>query len=201
AGIELKVPPGARQASEDPNVLELVVDADRNWRFELRRVPLERPMELAPVELPEGGRRTGLLELIARDEQQKTQGDLLRQDLTPLGDADAGIYALRYSMGLTTQLRQVALIRASDTLYYQVSLMSPAPTGPVEELAQNEDVAGAVEAFNTVINSFRVLDQTALRQDQEERLLRTRTLFVNFTKPRLMEVLKPEQWWRIRRNG
>src|SRR5687767_11592836 len=95
AGIELKMPPGTSQVSDDPNVLAVVADAERKWRFELRRLPLDRPMDLQPEEMPEGGRRAGLLELMASSAQQATpESDILRKDLTPLGDADAGVYVL-----------------------------------------------------------------------------------------------------------
>ena len=202
AGIELKLPPGTPQVTDDPNVLAAVVDLERKWRFELRRLPLDRPMDLQPEEMPEGGRRSGLLELMANSAQQSTPGsDILRKDFTPLGDADAGVYVLRFSMGISTQLQQVALIRASETLYYQVTLISPAPAGPVEQLERDAGVREAVEAFKTSLNSFKVLDQTKLRQEQEQRLIRTRTLLVNITKPRLMDALQPERLVRIRKDG
>lgn len=201
AGIELKMPPGQPVPSDEATVLAQVVDAERSWKFELRRLPLETPMNLAPEEMPEGGRRAGLLELMASTAQQNTQGEILRQGLTPLGDADAGVYAIRFSLGLSTQLQQVALIRASDTLYYQVMLTSPAPAGPIEQIQQDPAVREAVEAFQTSLNSFKVLDQSELREEQEQRLIRTRSLLVNITKPRILEVLQPEQWLLIRRDG
>jgi hypothetical protein len=174
AGIELKMPPGQPVPSDDATVLAQVVDAERSWKFELRRLPLETPMNLEPEEMPEGGRRAGLLELMTSTAQQNTQGEILRQGLTPLGDADAGVYAIRFSLGLTTQLQQVALIRASNTLYYQLMLTSPAPAGPIEQIQQDPAVREAVEAFQTSLNSFKVLDQSKLREEQEQRLIRTR---------------------------
>jgi hypothetical protein len=202
AGIELLVPPGEPQPSDDSNVLHQVSNGQKQWHFELRRLLWDQPVNLAPEEMPEGGRRAGLLELVATAAQQKWQGDFVREpSLTPLGDADAGVFALRYKVGTLGQLRQVALIRASDLLYYQITLVSQSPDLPPEQLARDESVREAVEAFSRSLDSFRVLDQTQLRREQEERLIRTRALLVNLTKPRLMASLVPEQYWRIRKDG
>ncbi len=201
AGIELSMPPGKLAPSDEPNILALVLDTERNWRFEVRRLPLERPMSLVAQEMAEGGRRAGLLEMLAASAQQNLQGDILRQALTPLPDADAGVYVIRYSMGPATQLQQVAVIQASDVLFYQITLTTPAPSGPVEQLESDAGVREAAEGFKKSLDSFKVLDQTELRREQEDRLFRTRSLLVNITKPRLMEALVPEQWLRIRRGG
>jgi hypothetical protein len=77
AGIELLVPPGKPQASEESNVLHQVFNTQKQWHFELRRILLEQSVNLGPEELPEGGRRAGLLELLADVAQQRWQGAFL----------------------------------------------------------------------------------------------------------------------------
>lgn len=205
AGLELRLPPGElADVSElgDTDLLALVTNRDEQWRFELRKLSLDRPMELETEELPEGGVRVGLLDLLANELRREVNGDILRNDLTPLGDAEAGVFTVRYSLGPTTLLRQDALIRASETLYYRLSLVSPAPTGPVEELANDPAVRSAVEQFNRTFDSFEKIDQTALREDQERRLLKTRALLVNLgVRGRMANATAGEQWWRIRREG
>lgn len=203
AGLELRLPPGQpADVNElaDPDLLALVTNPDEQWRFELRKLSLDRPMELETEELPEGGVRVGLLDLMANELRREVNGDILRKDLTPLGDADAGVFAVRYSLGPTTLLRQDALIRADETLYYRLSLISPAPSGPIEELANDPAVRSAVEQFNRTFDSFEKIDQTALREDQEQRLLATRALLVNLgVRGRMANATAGEQWWRIRR--
>lgn len=202
AGIELMIPPGTPLESDDGNVLHQVSNVQKQWHFELRRLPLPQAADLAPQEMPQGGRRSGLLEIVATATQQKTGGQIVRAPaLTPLGDADAGVFAIYFTVGTAPQLRQVALIRAGEMLYYQLTLTSAAPAGGEAQLAGDPRTREAVEAFNRALNSFRVLDQTQLRQEQEQRLIRTRTLLVNLTKPRLLGALVPEQWWRIRKDG
>ena len=218
-GVEVLLPPGepAAAESDDVNVLAVVVNKERNWRFELIRLPLEQPLALKPEELPEGGRRPGLFSLIVDRAQADLNGHLLRQDITPLGSADGATYAMYYQVGRVGQLRQAALLRATDTLYFQIRMTSTAPADAVPEgtlpkpgevnaalagaLAQDPEVRAAVAAFRASMESFKLLDQTALRQDQDERLLRTRAMFLNLTKSALLAAAEPEQYWRIVKDG
>lgn len=201
AGFELTLPDGIRQPSDDPNTLAVVTNPEDGWQFEVQRLALSTPAELESRKLPEGGRQAGLLELIADDIVRDTNADVLRQEVTPLGDGEAGVLAVRYSVGTATQLQQIALIPASDLLYYRLVLTSPAPSGDTEELAGDENVKKAVRAFGDALNTFKRLDQQEIRDDQEQRLFRTRALFVNLTRPTVLHALEDEQWWRIRKEG
>ena len=208
AGVSLTLPPGdastigSPRPPSDPEALAVVTDAEKEWRFELRRVNLDRPVPLRPKDLPEGGQQPGLLQISVNELQGRVNGDVLRVGLAPLPDADAGRFAVRYSLGPSTLLRQDAIIRASDTLYYRMHLVSPAPQGEADEIGNDPRVAEAVAAFNDAFNSFRLIDQSGLREEQEERLLRTRAMLVNL-KPRgrLGAAAAGEQWWIVKNNG
>ena len=200
-GVQLDLPPGQRVPSPDPNTLVIVTDPEKEWRFEVQRLLLERPATLQSEDLPEGGRRVGLLDLVADDLVRDTKGELLRKSITPLANFDAGVIVLRHPFGSTTQLRQVALIPASDTLFYRLVLASPAPSAAQGALETNENVRAAVDAFARSLDSFELLDLTPVREDQEQRLIRTRSLFVNLNRNRLMDALVPEQWWRVKKDG
>ena len=200
-GLSLQLPPGELRKAADPELLVLLANPQRNWRVELRRLALQTPAALASRELPEGGRQQGLLEVMANLTAEGKNGAILRQGLTPLGQADAGTFAVRYSSNLVTLLQQTALIRASDTLYYQLTMTSPAPDGPAEALAGDPNVRDAVAAFNAALNSYKKLDQTEILRDQEERLINARSLFVNLTKQRMLDALVPEQLVLVRKDG
>ncbi len=208
AGVKLQLPAGdartvgSANPPEDPQALAVVTNPSENWRFELRAVPLDRPVSLRSNELPEGGRQAGLLELTAADMQRRLNGDLLRLELAPLPDADAGVFAVRYTLGPVTQLRQDALIRANDRLYYRLTLVSPAPAGDVEALSESEEVKRAVVAFREAFDSFESIDQSALRDEQEKRLVSTRAMLVNLQpRGRLAAACGGEQWWIIKQAG
>ena len=206
AGLELQLPPGtpagAAALDADPTLLAAVSNEAENWQFQLRKIALDRPMQLRSEDLPEGGRRVGLLDLMADEVRAEVNGDVLRQSFTPLGDADAGVFAVRYSLGPATFLRQDALVKAGDTLYYRLSLVSPAPTGPVEELGDDPAVRRAVQVFGDALDSFRAVDQTALFEEQQDRLLRTRATLVNLkVRGRMAEACAGEQWWRVQKDG
>ena len=68
-----------------------------------------------------------------------------------------------------------------------------------EEVDPNE--AMAVEAFRQIIDSVRLLDRSKLREEQNERLYATRALFVKLNEKRLRDVLVPQQWFRLIRDG
>ena len=52
-----------------------------------------------------------------------------------------------------------------------------------------------------MLDSVTLLDRGAIRREQEDRLYRTRTLFVNLTPARLKAALIPEQWLRVIHDG
>ena len=56
------------------------------------------------------------------------------------------------------------------------------------------EVRRIADTFNQVTETIRLLDQTSIREDQDRRLFRTRSLFVNLTEPRIRQSLVPEQW-------
>jgi hypothetical protein len=58
-----------------------------------------------------------------------------------------------------------------------------------------------VENFRQMLDSVRLLDTAKLHQDQVERLIRTRSLMVNWTPSRLHNVLVSEEWLRMVRDG
>ena len=201
-GVQVMMPPGQLVQSGDPETLATVVNPDTGWRFELRKVSLNTPAQLRTIELNTGGQRVGLLDMLAQDTVSKLEeANELRRSMIPLGDADAGLFIIHHLNGQLAFLQQMALIQATPRLYYQLSLLSPAPKD-VDKLSEDENTAKAIEAFQSAIDSFSTVDQTALLEDQQRRLVETRALFVNLTSPgRIGRATMPEQWLRLRKDG
>jgi hypothetical protein len=110
-----------------------------------------------------------------------------------------GFMAAKYNFGFETNLTQQAIIRASNLRYYILSFTSAAPREG--ELESSPAVLEAVHAFEQVVQTVEISDLSDVRQDQEERLFRTRTLFVNLNESRLRKTLVPEQWLRFIQDG
>jgi hypothetical protein len=62
-------------------------------------------------------------------------------------------------------------------------------------------VQTAVQTFRQMIDSVELIDQSQIREDQENRLFRTRSLYVNLTESKLRSALVKEQWFRYIRDG
>jgi hypothetical protein len=170
--------------------------------------------------MPEGGIRRGLLDRVAKD-LALTVGeggrlDVIRMNVTPLGETDAGVLEARYRAGPAgldspVLLRQVALFQRTDSLYFRLDLISPAPTFRADardtaavdrEVASDPSIRRAVRAFKTVLDGVSFIDQTALWEDQRDRLLRTRSMLVNLkARGRIVDACMGETWWRVIRDG
>ncbi len=138
----------------------------------------------------------GLLDLtLEQFKLDKPGAEVLREDVVPMNDTMVGLIAARYSVGLETYLHQQALVSQSDRTYAIFTMTSPAPRGG--DVTTDAGVREAVETFNAVLDSVRVLDQSHIREEQQQRLYRTRSLFLNVTENRLRNALIKEQWLRM----
>jgi hypothetical protein len=159
-----------------------------------------KPVPLSTWKDKDGTQHPGMLEFTTDQFKTDTPGaQILRQDTIEVGDMTVGMMAARFDFGLETNLSQQALIRASDLQYYIIAMTCPAPrTGPVEDDA---GVKSAVELFNASLNSVQILDQSKIKEDQDERLFRTRFFYVNLSKDRIAKALQKEQWLRMIYDG
>jgi hypothetical protein len=204
AGIALRPPAGMkaiRGAVGKPEVVRFV-DDNRKWVVKVTRVILEidKPLPLTKWKDDEGIQRPGMLEFTTDQFKTDTPGaEVLRQDVIEIGDYPVGMMAARFNFGLETNLTQQAIIGPSTLQYYIIAMTCPAPRqGDVEA---DPGVRAAVESFRATLNSLQILDQAEIKEDHNERLYRTRALFVNWTKERLTRSLLPEQWLRVMQDG
>jgi hypothetical protein len=201
AGIAMRGPVGSRQirrpASDD---VVIYVDEARKWTMTVTRAQLSTPLKLSATKNAAGEEVPGLMESTVKQILvDKPGATILRDDVITLGDVRVGVIAAKFDLGLDAFLMQQALLRVTDNHYFVINFVSPAPkAGALEEDA---DTRRAVETFTAVLESVRLLDQSEIREDQAQRLFRTRTLFVSLNEPRMRNALVPVQWLRIIENG
>ena len=215
AGVQFSPPAHMKEIRGAPgDVIVNYVDDDRHWVLTVSRLSFDKDVLLTsastrPVESVDGAAppttapstREGLLETTASQMKIDAPGvEILRQDLIPLSGTDVGMIAARYSVGPETDLTQKALFRVNDRNYFQFSLTVPAPRPPAV-VEKDPEVQAAVQAFNAVLGTVRLLEQTAIREEQNQRLYHTRTLFVNLTPDKLRAALVKEQWLRLIKDG
>jgi hypothetical protein len=202
---------------------------DLTWRLTLGRVMRPEPIPLVSGTDNFGKPTTGLLEALVEKFKAGYPGcKILRQDVTNIANGgifnprlpgvrqpNVGLIAVRYTEGAKHFLRQEALIQASDRLYYVLALTTPGdnaaalPAGdnvaaiPAAANPPAEDPGErlAVESFAAMLDSIQLADFTAIRQEQDDRLIRTQDLLINFTSNRLHKVLVKEQWLRVLKDG
>ena len=201
AGISFRIPAGFNRAiTASTDEVGRYLSPDQTRIFSVRKLTLDQPAPLT-TDRDAGRVSVGMLETVAGELARDEGFQKLRQDLVNLNGADAGLLAVLHAAGTKMLLTQVAVVRAADTLYYVMSYTSPAPSADADAMANDPAVRRDVATFSAVSGSVHLLDGTSLRLDQDARLFRTRTLFVNLTPARLKAALVPEQWLRLVKDG
>ncbi|HYO10364.1 MAG TPA: hypothetical protein VER17_15450, partial [Tepidisphaeraceae bacterium] len=213
AGVAFQVPSRVQQVSKASVGEEVArfASADKAWELVVNKASTGQPLPLtggapkdrkdakAPASQPS---QLGLMEVVAARLKQNNPGvDIVRQDVVNLGEHDAGLIAARVSSTSARRLMQQAIIQANDQLYYTFTMTTPAAKDAAGPDASDAGEQVAVESFRQMLDTVKLLDRAAIKDDQNERLVRTRALFVNVTASRLKEVLIPEQWLRLQRGG
>ena len=201
-GIALRRPAGSKVIRHVGGDVEFIHEK-KKWNLKVARMPLTQSMPLETSTDADGARRTGLLEVtVDRLKDTLPGAAVLRNDVVRVGDIDVGMIALRHVKGLETLLSQQALVRASDRMYYTLTLTSPGSKASGKEPGDDPAERQAVEAFGEVIDTVRLLDQRPLVRDQEDRIYATLALFVNLGgQGKIESRLIPQQWFRVLHNG
>jgi len=205
AGIAFRPPADAKQIKRGgvPDEVVQYVNEDEDFIFKVSRLTFKDPgLPLTSAKDQFGRAQQGILEHTL-EQLKRTVGDaeVLRQDVTNIGDWDVGMLVMRFAIGTKDHLMQQAIVRGNNQLYYVLELISPGakPRTPLDQ--ENPKERAAVDMFTKILESVRLLDQGKLKEEQDQRLFRTRALYANLTETRLKKVLLPEQWRRIIRNG
>lgn len=215
AGIGLRPPVGSKvlhRAGSADTIVEFVDDA-HGWVVNLSRIELSPPSALEAYVDDKGTKRDGLLaDSVSNFKAANPVATVLRQEATKVAGYEMGLLAYRYSpaasQGSGRRLLQQALIPFQQTAaqnkskyYYAISLTSLGAKSDTQT-APDPSEQEAVSLFSEMLDSVRLLDQGTIRQDQEQRLFRTRSLLIALKDPKCVQkAIVPEQWLRLLRDG
>lgn len=203
-GIAFRPFAGAKQINRvgDPKEIVTFVDDGRNWTLKASKLTLDQPRELTQKS---GSVVPGLLEIYTDQLKDAPSAEVLRSDVTNVRAkemADTAMIAVRFVRGTQNLLTQQAIIKFSDSIYYSLELTSPGakPGSGPDQSTPDEKLA--VATFSSIIDSVKLLDRGDVKQDQVQRLERTRFLLLaNWTETRIRKAMIPEQWLRIIHDG
>ena len=207
-GIRLRPPVGGTlvraDAAKTPDELFRVNGPEKSWSFVVNRIVLNQPMPLvrSTQETATGAQRQvdGFIDVASRQIPSQTPGTLLRTDLTPIAGVNGAMLASRFNDMATgkKRLMQQAIVGRTDRLYYIVTLNTPLTDGDAQtDIEQDPLAQQAVAIFESTVSSIELLNQTDLRNDQEDRLIRTRSLLINWNESKLRGTVVPQTWIRI----
>ena len=216
AGISFRPPIGCKLVGRvDAEHIANWVDEDRNWTLKLSRIALGDARPLTTRNLKLASEVKGLLEITVENMTREIPaGKILRQDVSTFGDGvvrdakknpyaqpNLGLVAMRYTLEGQRRLTQQAIFQANEYLYYVLMLTTPGNRSGDTEPAEDPKERQAVDVFSQMVDSVQLLDRTKIRHEQDERLYRTRSFFVNLTADKLRAALVPEQWFRVLKDG
>jgi hypothetical protein len=203
AGLSIRPPVGGRliRRPGDAEFVRWVYKKD-NSIFSVSTRSLKRATSLTTADLP-GAPDPGMLELAVADLKRISPGArVVRQDTTNVADHPVGMIAARYSVGTQSFLKQQAIVQASELSFYTISYVTPGMVpGTPDDAPPDPREQAAVDTFAAALDSVKLLDRTKIREDQDDRLYRTRSFFVNLSERKIDGVLVPESWARVMKNG
>jgi hypothetical protein len=210
AGLSLRLPTGLHRVRSTGTGDDIgqFGDSARRWQLKLTRIILPQPTALASATDNFGKPIPGLVERTATKLMHDMPGcKILRQDMTNIRDGDpkvkdnAGMIAVRYSAAGGHYLTQQAIIQSNDRLFFLMALTTPGSNATGDDADNDPAERTAVQTFAQMLDSVHLLDTAKIREEQNDRLVRTRALMVNWTAARLHAALIENQWLRVLRNG
>ncbi len=207
AGISFRPPSDTKEVAH-PNGDEIVqfVNEAKSWILRVSKPTFASPVPLSTSRDKAGVENTGLLEYTVQQLKDVTPGaKILRMDVINVDSSYVGMIALRFSMGSQRWLRQQAIFQVNDRLYYILNLTTPA--GKInagdDETKLPPDAAEkvAVETFSSLVDSIKLIDRRAIKDDQDQRLFRTRSLFLYWTAAKFEAIRVEKQYLRLIQDG
>jgi len=204
AGITFRPPADCKQIRRAgvPDEIVQYLNEKEQWTLKVSRFNLEKKVPITTWVDDAGKEQDGVLENTIKTLQRANSGgEIVRQDVVNLDDKPVGLIGMRFAIGVSDRLLQQAIIQENELVYFVMEFASPGAKAGTPLDQDNPAERRAVEMFSTILDTVKLLDRTAIRRDQDERLYRTRALYVNINEQRLRAALIPEQWFRLIREG
>lgn len=213
AGISVKYPVTCRRVASTGAGDDIAQFADpiRKWELKLQRIVHQEPIGIVATVDNNGKPVPGMLDKVARDLRLNMAGFVVRQDVSNIADPGAGadkqsnnvgMIAVRYTSGGARYLLQQALVRSTERSYFSMVLITPIGDGKLDAETATPPEVVAVKTFGRMLDSVRLLDTAAIRQEQDSRLRRTMVLLTQLhSHSRLEAAILPQQWLRVIRDG
>jgi hypothetical protein len=195
-GISLRPPADAETIRQNLSAGDIAqfVNKDSGWALKVSCAKLPKPIPLSNA-------KSGLLELTADQfKSSDPTAEIFRQQVERIGTVDCGILIARYKLANQLRLMQQAMFHVTDQVYYVLTMTSPATLGTQADAPQS-DQQRAMQTFTAVVHSVKLIDRTKIKEDQDQRLFRTRAFFVLLTPEKIRQALVPEEFQRITQNG
>ena len=203
AGIGFR-PPADSQMIERGGVNNVIAEFTNDKQglyLKVSREELQTPQPLSTVKDKDGRVRLGVLqEAMDGFKRANPMAEILRQDVVNVAQADVGLMVARYNLATNRKLMQQAIVQLDTRVYYVLTMTSPGSRSA--GTAEDPKERYAVDTFNALLDTVKLLDSRAVVKQQEDRLFRTRALLNVIKKPaNLQKVILPRQWLRLVRDG
>jgi hypothetical protein len=201
AGIQFQPPAGGTLVRQiEGGDLVRFVYPEKNWDLKVRVVHLAKPVPLSFIPTP--NLSGGLLEMTVADlKTRDPSADVLLQEVKDFPPYQAGMLAARCNAGVDRGLVQEAIFKSDDQTFYTLQLTTPARS---RDQKGDDDDPGEVLAaatFEKMLGTVKLIDRQQLKQEQDQRLIRTRGLFAIWDEKKLRSILIPDQYLRVVRDG
>lgn len=192
---------GAKQVERQfPAELLRYTREDKNWSLVFDKAQLPQAIPLRDTRTAVGVDQPGYL-TAAKNLIKSTDpnADIIQTDIIDTGDLRIGLIIAHVRLKRDEHsLMQQALIEITPRLYYSVVMQTPAPE---KDFGKDPAVQEASKVFKAIVDSIAPQDLSAIKADQDDRLFRTRALFINWTRKTLLAAAWKEQMLRFRRQN
>ncbi len=190
---------GKRVERKNPGEIFRMEASSKDWLLSFERTDLPDALSLSDSRtggMITAGYLTAAVEAVRGNDPTS---EVLRSEILDMGKLRIGmIIATVKGQDDKRQLLQRAIVEITSRLYYVITMTSPAPE---KNLDKDAGVKEAAETFRAIVDTIQQVDLSQIREDQDQRLFRTRALFVQWNAKKLNNVLEIEQFFRIRHEG
>lgn len=170
---------------------------DKKWVLVFNRVELTADTQVRDVAGPPA--QPGYLSItINKLRGGDPNADVLRNEVLDLGDLPVGVMVATARAGDQPALLQQAIMQVTPRLYYTLTMTSPVDPGKVGDSPAAQEAA---LMFKAILDSIERVDRSSTKLDQDDRLYRTRGLFAQWNKTKILNILIPERYLRFKRDG